>query len=144
MQYYIEENVIVGDNVTIEPFAVIKGNTVLRDGCVIGSFSYIDNSEIGENTVVKSSRICDSIVGRNCSIGPNAHLRERARIEDNCRVGNFVEIKKARCAAALRQVIWRMSATRMSALIRISDAELFLSITTDIKSTKLLLERIVL
>ena len=52
-QYYIEDSVTVGNNVTIEPFAVIKGNSVLRDGCVIGSFSYVNNSEIGENTVVK-------------------------------------------------------------------------------------------
>lgn len=94
-QYYIEDSVIVGNNVTIEPFAVIKGNSVLRDGCVIGSFSYVNNSEIGENTVVRSSRVEDSVVGANCSVGPNAHLREHARIEDNCRVGNFVEIKKS-------------------------------------------------
>ena len=94
-QYILDTTVKVGNNVTIEPFAVVKGNSVLSDGCVIGSFSYIENSTIGANTVVKSSRICDSVVGANCTVGPNAHLREHAVVHDNCRVGNFVEIKKS-------------------------------------------------
>ena len=94
-QYIIDKTVKLGNNVTIEPFAVVKGNTILHDGCVIGSFSYIENSVIGAGSVVKSSRICDSTVGANCTIGPNAHLREHAIVEDNCRVGNFVEIKNS-------------------------------------------------
>lgn len=101
-QYYIEDSVTVGNNVTIEPFAVIKGNSVLRDGCVIGSFSYVNNSEIGENTVVKASRVENSVVGANCSVGPNAHLREYARVGDNCRVGNFVEIKKSTLCSGVK------------------------------------------
>lgn len=95
MQYYIEDSVKVGKDVTIEPFAVVKGNTVLGDGAVVGSFSYVDNAVIGQNTVVKASRICDSVVGRNCTVGPNAHLREHAVVGDNCRVGNYVEIKNS-------------------------------------------------
>lgn len=94
-QYILDDTVKVGNNVTIEPFAVVKGNTVLRDGCTIGSFSYICNADIGENTVVNASRICDSTVGANCTIGPYAHLRNNAAVGDNCRAGNFVEIKKS-------------------------------------------------
>ncbi len=94
-QYILEETVKVGKNVVIEPFAVIRGNSVLGDGCVIGSFSYLENAEIGAGTVVKSSRICDSTVGKNCSVGPNAHLRNGAHIGDNCRIGNFVEVKNS-------------------------------------------------
>ena len=95
MEFILDKSVKVGNNVTIEPFAVVKGNSVLHDGCVIGSFSYVENATIGANTVVKSSRICDSVVGANCTVGPNAHLRENAVVSDNCRVGNFVEIKKS-------------------------------------------------
>lgn len=95
MQYVLEESVKVGENVVIEPFAVVKGNSVLCDGCVIGSFSYVENSVIGANTIVKSSRICDSVVGENCTVGPNAHLRQNAKIGNGCRVGNFVEVKNS-------------------------------------------------
>ncbi len=93
--YFLDSTVIVGKNVVIEPFAVVKGNTVLQDNCVVGSFSYIENSTIGCGTVVRSSRICNSTIGKNCTIGPNAHLRENACVGDNCRVGNFVEIKNS-------------------------------------------------
>ena len=95
MNYILDESVKVGNNVTIEPFAVVKGNTVLGDGCVVGSFSYLENATIGANTVVKSSRIIGSTVGQNCTIGPNAHLRDNAIVGDNCRIGNFVEVKNS-------------------------------------------------
>lgn len=94
-KYYLEDTVKVGKNVTIEPYAVIKGNTILGDGCVIGSFSYLDNAVVGSGTVVRSSRITDSVVGENCTVGPNAHLRDHAEIGNNCRIGNFVEVKKS-------------------------------------------------
>ena len=95
MLYYIEPTVKVGKNVTIEPYAVIKGDTVLHDNCIIGSFSYLSNAVVGANSTIKSSRVCDSKVGKNCTIGPNAHLREGAIICDDCRVGNFVEVKNS-------------------------------------------------
>lgn len=94
-EYVLEESVKVGKNVTIEPFAVVKGNTVLNDGCVVQSFSYIDNSTIGKGTVVRSSRITDSVVGSGCTVGPNAHLRNNTHVGNDCRVGNFVEIKNS-------------------------------------------------
>lgn len=93
--YYLEDTVIVGDDVTIEPFAVIRGNTILRDGCTVGSFSYLDNADIGQNAVIKASRISDSTVGSNTIVGPYAHLRNNAVIGDNCRLGNFVEVKQS-------------------------------------------------
>lgn len=92
---FVEDTVIVGKNVEIQPFVVVKGNSVLHDGCVVESFSYLENAEIGEETVVKSSRVCNSVVGKRCTIGPNAHLRDNAHVEDCCRVGNFVEVKNS-------------------------------------------------
>ncbi len=91
----IDKTVVIGKDVTVQPYCVIKGNSVLGDGCVVQSFSYLENAVIGKNTVVKASRICDSRVGESCSIGPNAHLRDNAVVGDNCRVGNYVEIKNS-------------------------------------------------
>ncbi len=94
-QFVLEDTVKVGKNVTLEPFCVVKGNSVLKDGCVVGSFCYVENSVIGQNTQLKSSRVCESSVGQNCTVGPNAHLRNNAQIGDNCRIGNFVEVKNS-------------------------------------------------
>lgn len=35
-------------------------------------------------------------IGKNCKIGPCAHLRGDVEISDNCKIGNFVEVKKAK------------------------------------------------
>ncbi len=94
-QYVLGSAVKVGRGVTIEPYAVVKGNSVLGDNCTVGSFSYIENSVIGAYTEVKASRVTDSMVGEHCTVGPNAHLRDGAIVGDNCRVGNFVEIKRS-------------------------------------------------
>ena len=44
---------------------------------------------------IRSSRITDSSVGQNTTVGPNGHLRENSSVGDNCRVGNFVELKNS-------------------------------------------------
>jgi bifunctional UDP-N-acetylglucosamine pyrophosphorylase/glucosamine-1-phosphate N-acetyltransferase len=47
--------------------------------------------------VVKDhSVIVDSEIEANCSIGPFAHLRMNAMLEEKANVGNFVEVKKSR------------------------------------------------
>lgn len=95
MDSVIESSVKIGKNTTIMPFCVITGDTVIGDNCLIESFSLLTNAQIGDNTIIKSSRITDSVVGRNSTVGPNAHLRENTVIGDNCRVGNFVEFKNS-------------------------------------------------
>lgn len=96
MKSLVESTVTVEKNVTIEPFAVVKGNSVLHDGCVVESFSYLVNADVGENTVVKASRVTDSVIGANCTVGPNAHVRQNSAIGNCCRIGNYVEVKNSR------------------------------------------------
>jgi acetyltransferase-like isoleucine patch superfamily enzyme len=50
---------------------------------------------IGQNVTVLYSTLSDSQVGDNVRIGPYTHLRGQAVIGYNCRIGNFVEIKKS-------------------------------------------------
>ena len=44
---FIEENVVIEDGVVIEPFVKLLGNTVIKKGAVIKSFTEINNSIIG-------------------------------------------------------------------------------------------------
>lgn len=92
---YIDESVRIGGNTIIEPFCVLLGDTVIGGNCTIGSFSYLKNAVIKDGVEVRSSRITDSIVGQNTTVGPFAHLRQNAFVEDDCRVGNFVELKNS-------------------------------------------------
>jgi bifunctional UDP-N-acetylglucosamine pyrophosphorylase/glucosamine-1-phosphate N-acetyltransferase len=97
---------IVGKDVFISPSAVLErgvviyspsyicGETHLYEGAEIVS-SYLNNASIGKNSKVLSSNIINSVVGESCTVGPWAHLRDGASVGDNCRIGDFVEIKNA-------------------------------------------------
>ena len=62
---------------------------------MIGNNSTIKNCIIAEGSNITDSYMEDSLIGKNCSIGPYSRLRPRSNIGDNCKIGNFVEIKNA-------------------------------------------------
>jgi bifunctional UDP-N-acetylglucosamine pyrophosphorylase/glucosamine-1-phosphate N-acetyltransferase len=94
---YISSEAQVGRDCVIYPDVAIEGKSVVGEGCVIRSGSRITSSHLGDNVTVKDhSIIVDSKISSNCSVGPFAHLRMNARLEEKASVGNFVEVKKSR------------------------------------------------
>ncbi|MEM9273901.1 MAG: bifunctional UDP-N-acetylglucosamine diphosphorylase/glucosamine-1-phosphate N-acetyltransferase GlmU [Cyanobacteria bacterium P01_F01_bin.143] len=91
----IDETAQLEPDVVIEPQSHIRGNTAIAAGSRIGPGSLINNSKIAANVTVLYSVVSDSEIAENTSIGPYAHLRGTAQIGANCRIGNFVEIKKS-------------------------------------------------
>ena len=75
--------------------ARIKGNSVIGENAEIGAGSEITDSKVGENTVIRASFLDGVQVGKNCTVGPCALLRGGSRVGDDCRVGDFVELKNA-------------------------------------------------
>jgi bifunctional UDP-N-acetylglucosamine pyrophosphorylase/glucosamine-1-phosphate N-acetyltransferase len=93
---YISEDAKVGQDTVIYPDVHIEGPSVIGAGCEIRSGVRITNSLIGASVTIKDhSFIIDSQVGDGCSVGPMAHLRMNAVLEDGSAVGNFVEVKKS-------------------------------------------------
>lgn len=91
----IEDTVELSADSVIEPQTHLRGETVIGSGCRIGPGSLIENSQIGDGVTLMFSVVTDSTVASGSRIGPYAHLRGDAQIGENCRVGNFVEIKKS-------------------------------------------------
>jgi bifunctional UDP-N-acetylglucosamine pyrophosphorylase/glucosamine-1-phosphate N-acetyltransferase len=94
---YVSIDAQIGRDCVIYPDVHIEGNTIIGDECVIRSGTRITNSRIGSGVQIKDHCvIVDSEVGDNCSVGPFAHLRMNAQLEEQAVVGNFVEMKKSR------------------------------------------------
>ena len=75
--------------------SIVKGKCVLGENAVVSGDSYLEDSYIGANTHIDSSRIFSSRVGDNCNVGPYASLRPGTRVGDQVRLGAFVECKNA-------------------------------------------------
>ena len=94
---YVSAEAEVGRDCIIYPGVSIEGKSVIGEGCEIRSGTRITNSRLGNNVVVKDhSVVIDSEIESNCAVGPFAHLRMNAILEDGSVVGNFVEVKKSR------------------------------------------------
>ncbi len=92
---YIETDVQIGQDTVIYPGTILKGRTIIGSDCQIGPHSEIDTCEVGNGTVIRQSAANKSSIGANVNIGPFAHIRPDSAIQDEVKIGNFVEIKKA-------------------------------------------------
>jgi bifunctional UDP-N-acetylglucosamine pyrophosphorylase/glucosamine-1-phosphate N-acetyltransferase len=92
---YIETDVEIGQDTVIYPGTMIKGKTIIGSNCQIGPNTEIDSCKIGNDSVVRQSAAYDSSIGAYVNIGPFAHIRPDSTINDEVKIGNFVEIKKA-------------------------------------------------
>lgn len=93
----------IGPRVILEPGAEVfgpcelYGQTSVKAGAVIESHVWLKDSRIGADSVIRSfSHLEGATVQEGCVVGPFARLRPDAVLEDQSRVGNFVEVKKAR------------------------------------------------
>ncbi len=93
---YIDYGVRVGRDTTIHPCVYLYGDTRIGRGCTIEEGVKVKDSRIGDGTTIKSFTVIeDSRIGKNVTIGPFARLRPECRIDDDVRIGNFVEVKKS-------------------------------------------------
>jgi len=76
---FFAADTIIGRDVTIEPNVYFGTGVRIEDGVEIRSFSHIDGAHIGQHSI----------------IGPFARLRPGTVIGEDCKIGNFVEIKKS-------------------------------------------------
>jgi bifunctional UDP-N-acetylglucosamine pyrophosphorylase/glucosamine-1-phosphate N-acetyltransferase len=90
---YISSEVTFGKDCIVYPNVTIEGKCIIGSNTVIESGSFIKNSNIGNNCHVMASRITDSTMKNGINIGPNSHLRNGCVIEDDVRIGNYVEFK---------------------------------------------------
>ncbi len=92
---YISPEAQIAEDVVIYPNNNIIGNTIIGKGTVIMPNCIITDSIIGENTKVTAAVMEEARVGDNTTVGPFAYLRKGACVGNNCRIGDFVEVKNS-------------------------------------------------
>lgn len=92
----IRGTVKAGKDVFIDINTVFIGEVVLGDNVVIQSNCVIENSVIGNHSTIKPNSVIESAhIGNSCDVGPFGRIRPGTVLNDEAKVGNFVEIKKA-------------------------------------------------
>ena len=87
----------VGHDVVLDVNVVLEGCVELGDSVTIEPGCVIRNSRVGSGSVIKAHSILeDADVATNCEVGPFARLRPGSELSESAKVGNFVEVKKAR------------------------------------------------
>lgn len=94
-QVYIAEGTEIGAGTVIYPCVVLEGKVSIGENCVIGQNSRIVDSTIGDGTRVDSSVVLESTIGKDTKVGPFAYLRPNSHVGDQCKVGDFVEVKNS-------------------------------------------------
>jgi|AGTN01.2.fsa_nt_gi N-acetylglucosamine-1-phosphate uridyltransferase (contains nucleotidyltransferase and I-patch acetyltransferase domains) len=92
---YIEAGVAIGAGTVVYPMVYLRGKTSIGANSTLFSFTDLIDTQVGDNTDVRASFAISAKIGKKCTIGPYACLRKGAIVGDDCRVGDFVEIKNS-------------------------------------------------
>ena len=94
---YIDCDVKIGKDTSVFPFTYIEKGSEIGSGCKIAPYCRVINSRIGNDVELKSGSIIrESNIDSDCQIGPYAYIRPGCKIGKNVKIGDFVELKKAR------------------------------------------------
>lgn len=96
----VRGSVEAGEDASIDVDVVLEGRVRIGPGAVIGPFTLLRDAEIGAGAEVLSHCVIDGArVAPGARIGPFARLRPGTAVEEEARVGNFVEVKASRIGA---------------------------------------------
>lgn len=85
-----------GRDVFIDVNCVFHGQIFIGDGCIIGPNCILNDVTLEEGCNVLANSVLEGChIANNCVIGPFARLRTGTQLAAHCKVGNFVETKKA-------------------------------------------------
>jgi len=94
---YIGADVEIGPDTVIAAGVSLRGKTRVGSDCRIDSGAVIEDSSLGDGVWIKPHcYIEQSELGDGCVVGPSAHFRPGVILEEDVRVGNFVEVKNSR------------------------------------------------
>jgi bifunctional UDP-N-acetylglucosamine pyrophosphorylase/glucosamine-1-phosphate N-acetyltransferase len=93
----IDPEVKIESDVTIYPGVILEGKTSISKSTILGPNVFLKNMKVGEGCEIKAGSVGeDSEIAAHVKLGPYAHLRPESFVGKDSKIGNFVELKKAR------------------------------------------------
>lgn len=85
-----------GKDVFIDINCVFSGTVILGDNCNIGPNCTLHNVKLESGCNIYANSVLEGAdLGQECHVGPFARLRTGTQLAAHCKIGNFVETKKA-------------------------------------------------
>jgi len=100
---YLDWQVELATDVTIEPNVILRGATVVGEGSTIGPDTTIVDSTVGRDCTVWASVVEGATIEDAVAIGPFSHLRPGSVVGQGAEVGNFAELKNTRLGPGVKQ-----------------------------------------
>jgi len=93
----VRGDVSAGKDCSIDINVILEGEIKLGTNVSIGPNCYLKDVVISDNVSIEAfSHIVSTQIGADCNVGPYARLREGTVLEDQAKIGNFVETKKTK------------------------------------------------
>jgi bifunctional UDP-N-acetylglucosamine pyrophosphorylase/glucosamine-1-phosphate N-acetyltransferase len=93
----VRGDVSAGKDCSIDVNVILEGEIKLGTNVSIGPNCYLKDVVISDNVSIEAfSHIVSTQIGTGCNVGPYARLREGTVLEDQAKIGNFVETKKTK------------------------------------------------
>jgi len=99
----IGPRVVLAPDVVLHPFVSLEGRTELSEGCEVLSFTRLLDTRMAPGSTIGPH--CDSEgadIGPRAHVGPYSRLRPGTVLEEDVRVGNFVETKNSRLGKGVK------------------------------------------
>lgn len=100
---HIDHDVTIGVGSVIYPNVTLLGKTTIGEKVVLESGAFIKNSIVHSKAqILAHSYLEEAIVHGEATIGPMARLRPGTDVGAHSKIGNFVEVKKAKLAPGVK------------------------------------------
>jgi bifunctional UDP-N-acetylglucosamine pyrophosphorylase/glucosamine-1-phosphate N-acetyltransferase len=92
---FVDVDVKIGEDTTVEPYSFLKGQVEIGSGCTIGPMTTLIDTAVGDGVSIVHSHLDACEVLDGCAVGPFTHIRPGTRLHDRVKAGAFVEIKNS-------------------------------------------------
>lgn len=105
VEFVCTDGIIIGPDVTIGQGSLILPGTILRgqvsigEDCVIGPNSLVQDSQVGDRSVINATQVNRSVIHEDVTIGPFTQIRPNSVIHHKVHIGDFVEVKNSTIGA---------------------------------------------